>query len=289
MNSFVIFTDSACDIDIGTLEKWGIKSLPLSFRFIDEDEAYYDNEIPMKEFYDKIREGRVAKTAGVNPEEFESVFEKELKQGKDILYIGFSSGLSTTFNSANIAKKKLSLIYPERKILTVDSLCASAGLGLLLYLASKEADIGATVDEVAAFATSTRHSLCHFFTVEDLMYLMRGGRVSKAKAFFGNMLGIKPILHVDNTGYLVNISKIRGRRLALTMLADMYVRSRKNKTDADNVFISHSDCMEDAEFLASMIKERTGTQVSLITSVGSVIGAHSGPGTLALFFLGDKR
>ena len=289
MNNYVIYTDSACDISKSTLEEWGVRSVDLSFRFVDEDATYRDNEMPIKDFYDQLRDGRVAKTSAVNPDEFVSAFEKELKVGNDVLYIGFSSALSTTFNSARIAKEILSLSYSERKILTVDSFCASAGLGLLLNLAAKKANGGATIDEVAGFVESARLNVCHWFTVEDLVYLKRGGRISSAKAFVGNMLGIKPVLHVDNGGHLVNVTKARGRRLALSMLLDKYIEARKDKSSSDTVYISHADCNDDAELLSAMIKEKTGAEVSIITNVGAVIGAHAGPGTLALFFIGENR
>ena len=289
MADYVIFTDSACDISKEILNSWGVKSAPLTFRLSGDDVTYCDGEVDIKAFYYKMRDGLVSKTAAVNPEDFINAFEKELILGRDVIYIGFSSGLSATYNSARIARDILVEKYPERRIIALDSLCASAGLGLLLYMAADMAQSGATIDEVLHFAENNRLKICHLFTVEDLVYLKRGGRISPAVAIVGNMLGIKPVLHVDNEGHLINISKVRGRRLAISTLADSYVRARKNTTSQDTVFISHADCREDAELLADMIKERTGVNVFLITSVGAVIGAHAGPGTLALFFVGEER
>ena len=289
MADYVIFTDSACDINKETLTLWGVKSVPLTYRFLKEEKTCYDECTDTKSFYNKMREGLIAKTAAVNPDEFKNAFEKELIDKKDVLYVGFSSGLSTTYNSARVAKDILLEKYPERRIITVDSLCASAGLGLLLYLAAEMAKGGSPFDEVAKFVENNRLNICHWFTVEDLVYLKRGGRISPTKAFVGNMLGIKPILHVDDKGYLINVTKARGRRAAISKLAENYVKYRKNNTFLDTVFISHADCAADAELLSNMIKEQTGCNVSVVTSVGAVIGAHSGPGTLALFFVGEER
>lgn len=289
MNNYVIYTDSACDICSETLNSWGVKSVSLSFGFSGSDTVFHDGEVPIKDFYDKMREGHFARTSAVNPDEFIRAFENELIDGNDLLYIGFSSALSTTYNSARVAKDILAEKYPHRRIIVLDSLCASAGLGLLLFMVSQMKKGGKTIDTAAKFIEDNRLNICHWFTVEDLVYLKRGGRISPAKAFVGNMLGIKPILHVDNDGRLVNVSKARGRRLAISTLADNYVKYRKNKTEDDIVFISHADCLEDAELLCALIKEKTGAAVSITTSVGAVIGAHAGPGTLALFFIGEER
>lgn len=289
MADYVIFTDSACDISKEILSRWGVKVLSLSYRLSDDETTYYDEDADIKEFYEIMRAGGIAKTAGVNPDEFIAAFDEVLACGDDVIYIGFSSGLSTTFNSARIARDHLSRKYPERRIITTDSLCASAGLGLILYLVSDMAQGGASIDDVVDFIENNRLKICHWFTVSDLIYLKRGGRISLASAFVGNMLGIKPILHVDNKGHLIPVSRVRGRRASILALFDNYLKYRKNNTSRDTVFISHADCKEDAEMLASMIKEKCGVEVSLITSVGAVIGAHSGPGTLAIFFVGEER
>ena len=211
MNNYVIFTDSSCDLSQEMLEKRGIYSASLSFHFDDSEKIYSNNEMPIKDFYDKMRAGGVAKTSAVNSEIFATEFKKLLDQGLDILYIGFSSGLSTTFNSARLAAEQLKDEYPERKIFTVDTLAASAGIALLIDLVLSKKNSGATIEEAKEYAEAMKLKICHWFTVDDLVYLKRGGRVSPTAAFFGNMLGIKPVLHVDNEGHLINVLKVRGR------------------------------------------------------------------------------
>lgn len=288
MNKYVIFTDSACDIKPELLKEWGVLHESLTFRFNDSETEYKDGSIDIKEFYDKMRAGGVAKTAAVNVETFSRNFEEHLKNGVDVLYLGFSSGLSTTYNSGRIAAEQLKEKYPDRKIITVDTLAASAGYGLLVYLAVQKKNGGATIEEVAAFAEETKLSICHWFTVDDLVYLKRGGRVSATTAFVGNALGIKPVMHVDNEGHLINITKVRGRKTAIAALADKYAELA---VDPENgtVFISHGDCLKDVQELEKILKERHNASVDVITDVGAVIGSHSGPGTLALFFVGNVR
>ncbi len=287
MNNYIIFADSACDIKETILDKWGVKTASLTFRFNDSEKEYENNEMLIKEFYDKMREGGVAKTAAVNSETFLNRFDEILKGGDDILYLGFSSGLSTTYNSARIAANELRGKYPDRRIIVVDTLCASAGFGLLLkMIVDKKAD-GAAIEEAAKYAEDMKLHICHWFTVDDLVYLKRGGRVSATTAFVGNLLGIKPVMHVDNEGHLVPVTKVRGRKTSVTALAD---KLGELVMDGDyEVFISHGDCMEDARFLADYIETKYGKKTSIITDVGTVIGAHSGPGTLALFFVGKER
>ena len=230
----------------------------------------------------------VAKTAAINVDTFIDLFEKELEKGNDVLYIGFSSGLSSTYNAARMAGEQLKEKYPDRKIITIDSLAASAGEGLLIYLTVQKKNEGASIEEAAEYAKSLIPHICHWFTVDDLVYLKRGGRVSATAAFFGNALGIKPVMHVDDEGHLVPVSKVRGRRTSISTMADMYTSLAENASDGC-VFISHGDCISDAELLAKMLKDRHGVDVKIITSVGTVIGAHSGPGTLALFFVGKHK
>ena len=235
-----------------------------------------------------MRDGRVAKTSAVNYEEFREAFEEELKAGRDVLYIGFSSGLSSTSESAQVAAKELAEEYPDRKVIAIDTLCASAGEGMLVYLAAKMQAEGATVDETAAFVRERYMKMCHWFTVDDLVYLKRGGRVSAAVALAGAVLGIKPVMHVDDEGHLINMSKARGRKAAIKALAQKYVELLEDQ-EQKMYFISHSDCMEDALLLEELISQHNGQKADLITDVGPVIGAHSGPGTLALFFFGKER
>jgi DegV family protein with EDD domain len=288
MRDFVIFTDTGCDLSPAHLERAGVGCESLTFRFDGEQVEYKNGEMESKAFYDKMREGGVAKTAAVNKETFAIAFRNILNDGKDILYIGFSSGLSTTYNSARLAALELTPEYPDAKIIVVDTLAASAGQGLLVDLVAEKKRAGANIDACAAYLEEIRLNMCHWFTVDDLVYLKRGGRVSATAAFFGNALGIKPVMHVDNEGHLVPVLKVRGRRTAINTMADKLAESA---LDLENgkVYISHSDCLADAEYLASVLDEKYGVHVDLITDVGAVIGAHSGPGTLALFFLGNER
>lgn len=288
MNEYIIFADTACDIKPELLCEWGVPFESLTFKFDDSDKVYANNDMSTAEFYEKMKAGGIAKTAAANPEVFAQGFEKVLAQGCDILYLGFSSGLSTTFNSARIAANELREKYPERKIIVIDTLAASAGIGLLIRLVLDKKEAGATIEEAEEYARSLLMGLCHWFTVDDLVYLKRGGRVSPAAAFFGNMIGIKPVLHVDNEGHLVPVLKVRGRKTSIATMADKYGELAKDK-EGGLVYISHASCEGDANALASILNERYGAKVSVITDVGPVIGAHSGPGTLALFFIGNQR
>lgn len=288
MNPFMIFTDSSADLKPDILKAWGVGSVSLSFRFTDDGKEYRNDDMPIGDFYEKMTKGAVAKTAAVNTQDFIEAMTPILAAGEDILYIGFSSGLSTTYNSARIAARELMQMYPERVVRTVDSLCASAGLGLLVRIALDKKAEGKSLDAVADYIDCVKMNICHWFTVNDLVYLKRGGRVSPAVAFVGNMLGIKPVLHVDNDGHLINVSKARGRRGSLTALLDRYT-ALAAVPEEGHVYISHAYCEEDANTLASMLRERHGVAVEIITDVGPVIGAHSGPGTLALFFVGKER
>ena len=288
MKKYSIFTDSSCDMTKDMIKEKGIISIPLSFSFDGDKHIYYDGETSLKDFYDRIRNGDVAKTSAANPEDFIKAFKICLDRGEDILYLGFSSGLSTTYNSARLAADYLMRENPQSKIITIDTLAASAGMALLIDLIIDKKNIGASIDEVAEFAERIKLNICHWFTVDDLDYLKRGGRISPTSAFFGNMLGIKPLLHVNNDGHLINTQKIRGRRLALETMA------KKCADTIDTTFpriayISHADCYDDAETLKGILMAKYAIGTKLITNVGAVIGAHSGPGTLALFFVGKER
>lgn len=288
MNNYVIFTDSACDIKPVILNEWGVRFINLNFHFAGEGKEYSNDEMDIKTFYDRMRAGETAKTSAVNPEGFASEFEEILKEGLDILYLGFSSGLSTTFNSARIAASELEEKYPNQKIICVDTLCASAGQGLLVHLAVEKKNSGATIEETAKYVKDSVLSLCHWFTVDDLEYLKRGGRVSPTVAFVGGILGIKPVLHVDNEGKLISVSKVRGRKASLNALVEKYGELAINPQNG-LAYISSADCAEDVEYVKSLLMEKYNTEVEVVTDVGPVIGAHSGPGTFALFFLGKER
>ena len=290
MCEYVIMTDSSCDLPASLAEKMGLTVLPL---YVEVDGQKYVNylderEIAFSEIYAKLRTKCPAKTSAVNMQDFMEPMESLLRAGKDILYIGFSSGLSGTYNAGAMAAKELGERYPERKIYTVDSLCASMGQGLLVYLAWQEKQKGKGIEEVRDFTENTKLHLCHWFTIDDLMFLKRGGRVSGATAVVGSMLSIKPVMHVDNEGHLIKVSTARGRKASIKALAN---EAEKRGIDLKNqtVFISHGDCLEEANFLADIMRSRFGVKKVVISYVGPVIGAHSGPGTIALFFLGTER
>ena len=290
MSEFIIVTDSSADLDTGMARELDVQVLPLGF--VLEDHTYYnypDNrEMDPHVFYDRLRRGEVATTNAVNVAQYTETLEPLLQAGQDVLVLAFSSGLSTTYNSSAIAVEELSAKYPERKLYTVDTLCASLGQGLLVWYAARQRDLGHSIEEVRDWVEDHKLNLCHQFTVDDLHFLKRGGRISAATAMVGSMLHIKPVLHVDNEGHLINIGKARGRQASLKALVD---RMENTAIDSGSltVFISHGDCPEDAQTVAEMVKKRFGVQDVYINYVGPVIGAHSGPGTLALFYMGTDR
>lgn len=288
MRDYVILTDSACDISPALLAEWNIGYKNLTFKFTDSDTEYSNEDMNATEFYAEMRNGRVAKTAAVNIDGFVEMFEAYLKEGKDVLYLGFSSGLSSTYNAGRMAAEALAEKYPDAKVLTVDTLAASAGEGLMVYLTLQKKLEGATVEEAAQYCKDLIANTSIWFTVDDLNYLKRGGRISPTTAFVGNALGIKPILHMDEEGHLVSVGKVRGRKASILEMAKKYDALALDK-QGGTVFISHGDCIADAELLANTLKEKHGVTVKVITDVGPVIGAHSGPGTLALFFVGEHK
>ena len=284
---FQIITDSCCDFPTPMYGQLGLTFVPLTveFRGNTSDDK---NDDTLKDMYQGLRAGEVAKTSAVNPSRWSQAMEKALAAGKDVLVLAFSSGLSTTYQSAVIAAEELKDAYPDRKIQVIDTLCASMGEGLLVWYACKKRDEGLSLDEVAQWVLDNRLHLCHWFTVDDLMYLKRGGRISAATALVGTMLQIKPLLHVDDEGHLINMTKTRGRKAAIDA---MVKKAQELGAGYDNstMFISHGDCLSDAEYLSRQLKEKCGVKDVVISYVGAVIGSHSGPGTLALFFLGSHR
>ena len=287
MREYVIVTDSGCDIKEELLRDWGVSMIPLTFQFAGEDTVYTDADVPAKEFYDRMREGGVAKTSAINPYTFEEYFAQILGEGKDVLYLAFSSGLSTTYNSSKMAAEELKERFPDQQVVTVDTLAASAGQGLIVYLVAQKQKEGATLEEAVVYAQSVAPKMCHWVTVDDLEYLKRGGRISPTVAFVGTVLGIKPIIHVDDEGHLVSVGKAKGRKAALNTLRKQLEETVIDK--AAPVFISAADAIEDAELLKDMLESMSGVKVELITGIGPVIGSHAGPGTIALFFLGKER
>ena len=284
---FQIITDSCCDFPTPMYGQLGLTFVPLTVEF--RGNTFDDkNDDTLKDMYAGLRAGEVAKTSAVNPSRWSQAMEKALAAGKDVLVLAFSSGLSTTYQSAVIAAEELKEEYPDRKIQVIDTLCASMGQGLLVWYACKKRDEGLSLDEVARWVLDNRLHLCHWFTVDDLMYLKRGGRISAATALVGTMLQIKPLLHVDDEGHLINMTKTRGRKAAIDA---MVKKAQELGAGYDNstMFISHGDCLSDAEYLSRQLKEKCGVKDVVISYVGAVIGSHSGPGTLALFFLGSHR
>lgn len=288
--NYAVMTDSSADLTAELVEQLGLDVIPLSVNVGQQSFMNYpdEREISSPDFYELLRKGANAQTSAVNVDTFLSAMSVHLKAGKDVLYLGFSSGLSSTYGASEIAAQELREAYPDRKILTVDTLCASLGQGLLVYLTMQKVLAGATIEEAAAYAEENRLHLCHWFTVDDLFFLKRGGRVSAATALVGSALGIKPVLHVDNEGHLINVSKARGRKNSILALVDR-MEASAIEPQKQTVFISHGDCLADAEFLAAEVRKRFGISDITINFVGPVIGAHSGPGTLALFFLGTER
>ena len=287
---YVIMTDSSCDLPQELADQLGLEVLPLE---VMADGKNYRNwldgrEIGFKEFYKLAREGKELKTSAVNTAAFEEKMEKLLKEGKDILYIGFSTGLSTTYNSGEAAARELREKYHDRKIYTVDTLAASLGQGMIIYYAAKKKEAGATIEEVRDFVENEKLHMCHWFTVDDLNYLKRGGRISAATAAVGTMLSIKPVMHMDNEGHLVAVGKARGRKAALCQLLDTMGELGEG-LEGQTTFICHSDCMDDAQYVASQMKERFGVAQVNINWIGPVIGAHTGPGTIGIFFWGSER
>ena len=289
-NDFLIITDSTCDMPQEMADELGLAILPIRVSMEDKEYAHYldGRELGFHEFYEKLRAGVPAKTSAANQEDFLSLMEPALAAGRDVLYIGFSSGLSSTYNVGVMTAAQLAEKYPERKVYTVDSLSASLGQGLLVYHAVQQKLAGKSIDEVRAFVEENRLHLCHWFTVDDLQHLKRGGRVSAAAAAFGTMLNIKPVLHVDDEGHLIPVGKVQGRTTSIKALLKKMQETAIDPAE-QVVFISHGDCEKDAEKLAAMVRESIGPKEIVLNPIGPVIGAHSGPGTVALFFLGTKR
>ena len=287
MITYKIITDSGCDLPVNMLKQLDLTMVSLNLHFRGETlgDSVTDE---IKSMYTALRNGETATTSAVNPDRWASVMEPVLQEGKDVLVLAFSSGLSTTYQSAVIAANELAEQYPQRKIRVVDTRSASLGQGLLVWYACKKRDEGMELDELTDWVEEKKFNLCHWFTVDDLMYLKRGGRVSTTTAIVGTMLKIKPVLHMDDEGHLINKGKVRGRKASIDALVDKAAElglPGENET----MFICHGDCLEDAQYLEEQVKTRFGVKNVFIGYTGAVIGSHSGPGTLALFFLGKNR
>lgn len=284
--NYILMTDSACDISPEKLAGWRVELVRMPFLFTDTGKEQLDHDETPGEFYAAMRSGRIAKTSGVNEDTFIRAFTSVMEAGKNLLYLAFSSGLSVTCENAKKSAAALREKYPERKIIVIDSLAASAGQGLFVYLAVQNRDAGMSLEENAAALEADILHICHWFTVDDLVYLKRGGRVNAATALLGAALNVKPVLHVDNEGHLIKMFQVHGRKKSIRLMAQ---KLGETILPDSPIFISNGDCPEDAEMLRSILEKEYGKSVSLITDIGSVIGAHSGPGTLALFFRGTER
>lgn len=287
MNNYVIITDSGTDLSREMAAEYDVKVIDLTVS-IEGMTPVPNSQVDPKELYALLRDKKSASTAAVNQESFKEIMEEYLQEGSDVLYIGFSSGLSYTFTAGKLAAEELSEKYPDRKVYAVDTLSASLGEGLLVYIAAMMKKNGSDIDEVRDYVESHKLNLCHWFTVDDLFFLKRGGRVSGATAVVGTMLGIKPVMHVDDEGKLIKVSVARGRRASIDALFNNVKDTMTSAPEDAVVFISHGDCLEDAEYLAERLRQH-GVKKIEIGFVGPVIGSHSGPGTLAVFYLGTKR
>jgi len=287
MNDFIISTDSTADLPEEYIREHNLSIHPLYYN-LDGEIFGGDKNLTPEEFYDRMRKGLMPTTMATNPEFINNTFTKQVEAGLDILHISFSSALSSSYSNANVAAKEICENNLKAKIIVVDSLCASMGQGLLVHYAVMMKKAGKSMDDIVTWINENKLHLCHQFTVDDLHHLQRGGRVSKAVAVIGTLMNVKPVLHVDNEGKLTSLSNVRGRKKALTSLVDNMAKKIEGYQN-DTVFISHGDCLEDAQFVADMIKERFGITNIIINYVCPTIGAHSGPGTVALFFMGNER
>lgn len=290
---FEIVTDSCCNLVEDMIDEFGLHILPLTFMVDGEDAVYQSylkgEKTDLKQFYTMMREGKVFKTSLPNLVESEALFRGILEQGRDLIYLAFSSGLSGTYQALSLICAQLQEEYPERKVYAVDTLAASGGQGLLVWHAVQHARAGETIDQVRDWVEENKLYLAHWFTVDDLMFLFRGGRVSKTAAWAGTLLNIKPVLHVDDEGHLIPMEKVRGRKKSLNALVDHMEKSAIQPVADQMVFITHGDCLDEAEYVAERVKERFGVKDVIINYVDPVIGSHSGPGTMALFFLANQR
>lgn len=289
MREYVITTDNTADLPYSYYKQHDIEYMYLTYQM--EGETYgKQDEMEFKDFYERMRKGSMPTTSQVNSEEAKEVLRPLLIQGKDILHLAFSSGLSGSYNSVRMAAEELREEFPERKIVVIDSLCASLGEGLFVDKAVEMKEEGKSLEENAAWLEEHKLNFCHVFTVDDLFHLHRGGRVSKVAAVVGTMISLKPLLYVDNEGHLIPHKNVRGRRKSLSGLVTMMEERVGDWKDKNTkIFISHGDCQEDAEYVARLVKEKFGYETFLINTIGATIGAHAGPGTVALFFLGEYR
>ena len=290
INDLIIFADFASDLPTELIETHKISVLPMDFEIDGKSYRHYPDgrELGYSEFYQMLRSGIMAKTSLVNSLEYLNYFEPVLKRGLDILYISLSSGLSGTYQSSAIAAKELMERYPKRKIYCVDSRCASVGQGMLVYHAALKKQEGLDIDELKDWVVQNRDHLCHWFTVNDLNYLKRGGRLSASSVIVGTILSVKPILHVDKDGHLILRGKVRGRRKSLVEVVD-HMEKFCVSPEKQMIFIGHGDCIDDAGILASMVEQRFALKNIAVSYVGPIIGAHTGPEVMTLCFFGSEK
>ena len=287
MRDYIITVNSTVDTGKEWLEERNVPVIPLKYT-IDGQEYTDMYGLSDKEFFQKLREGKMSVTSQINPEEAKEMLEPYVKEGKDVLHLAFSSALSGTCNSMKIAAEELQEEYPEAKVIVVDTLCACMGEAMLLYYALKQKEAGKTIEEVAQWVEENKLHVCHNVTVDDLFHLHRGGRVSKTAAVLGTMVKVKPIIHMDDNGALQVIGKERGRKKSLHQIVDMAVE-RSEGWDNEIIMITHGDCLEDAEYVAKLVREKMGVENVFIHNIGTVIGSHTGPGVVATFCMGNKR
>ena len=285
---YQIITDSGCDFTQQMYIQWNVHCVGLTVTYNGESHSNFSDDAAIKDFYDQLRSGVMATTAAANPEEWAQVMEPQLQKGEDLLVMTFSSALSTTCQSAHIAAAELGEKYPQRTIRVVDTLAAALGQGLLVWYTCRKRDEGLSLDELTAWVEENKLHLCHWVTVDDLSHLKRGGRISATSAMVGTMLNVKPIIHMDDEGRLINTAKVRGRKAAME-----YIAAKLGETGVgynnETVFIAHGDCPADAAALEKLVKEKYGVKEVITGYVGPVIGAHTGPGVLVLFFMGTHR
>lgn len=287
MRDYIITVNSTVDTGKEWLEERNVPVIPLKYT-IDGQEYTDMYGLSDKEFFQKLREGKMSVTSQINPEEAKEMLEPYVKEGKDVLHLAFSSALSGTCNSMKIAAEELQEEYPKAKVIVVDTLCACMGEAMLLYYALKQKEAGKTIEEVAQWVEENKLHVCHNVTVDDLFHLHRGGRVSKTAAVLGTMVKVKPIIHMDDNGALQVIGKERGRKKSLHKIVDMAVERSKG-WDNEIIMITHGDCLEDAEYVAKLVREKMGVENVFIHNIGTVIGSHTGPGVVATFCMGNKR
>lgn len=288
-NKFAILVDAGTDLPRDFYEQNDVNFIPMTYSI--DGETYIDDageSAPYAEFYEKLRSGAVSTTSMINTDTYEQWFKKFLDAGQDLLVITMSSGISSSYNAARLTSEELAPSYPDRKLVVVDGLIASLGGGLLTHYAVRLRREGKTIDETAEWIERNKKHIQHLFTVDDLMFLQRGGRVSKGTAIVGSLIGIKPLLDVDAEGKLRNCRKKRGRKGALDGLVE-WMESLTNSRELDCIAVSHGDCEADADYIIAKIKEKYKVGKIIKNYIGPVIGSHSGPGTIALFFYGKKR